>query len=68
MDRGEQALRRCLELTPGKGEPGHAAAQWRLGVIAEKRGDRAAARSAYEEALKLDPAFAQARESLVKLK
>ena len=68
LDRGEQALRRCLELTPGKGEPGHAAAQWRLGVIAEKRGDRAAARSAYEEALKLDPAFAQARESLVKLK
>ena len=68
LDRGEQALRRCLELAPGKGEPSHAAAQWRLGGIAEKRGDRAAARAAYEEALKLDPAFAQASESLAKLK
>ena len=68
LDRGEQALRRCLELPPGKGEPGHAAAQWRLGVIAEKRGDRAAAQAAYEAALKIDPAFHEAGESLAKLK
>lgn len=67
LDRGEQALRRCLELTPGKGDPGPAAVQWRLGNIAEKRGNPAAARSAYEAALQADPHFAQASESLAKL-
>ena len=68
LERGEQTLRRCLDLTPGKGEPGHAAVQWRLGNLAEKRGDRAAARADYEAALKIDPAFPQAIESLAKLK
>jgi tetratricopeptide (TPR) repeat protein len=68
LDRGERALRRCLELTPGKGEPGHAPVQWRLGNLAEKRGDPAAARAAYEAALKLDPDFTQAKDSLAKLK
>jgi tetratricopeptide (TPR) repeat protein len=68
LDRGEQTLRRCLELTPGKNEPGHTAVHWRLGNIAEKRGNPAAARTEYETALKLDPAFAQAKESLAKLK
>jgi tetratricopeptide (TPR) repeat protein len=68
LDRGEQALRRCLELTPGKNDPGHAAAQWRLGNIAEKRGNPAAARAAYRAALRLDPAFPQAADSLAKLK
>ncbi len=68
LDRGEQALRRCLELSPGKGEPGHAPVQWRLGNLFEKRGDPAAARAAYEAALKIDPTFAQAKDSLAKLK
>jgi tetratricopeptide (TPR) repeat protein len=68
LDRGEQALRRCLELTPGKNEPGPAAVQWRLGNIAEKRGARDAARLDYETALKVDPAFQQAIDSLAKLK
>ncbi len=68
LDRGEQALRRCLELTPAKNEPGHAAVHWRLGVIAEKRNDPAAARVAYETSLKLDPEFKLAADSLAKLK
>jgi tetratricopeptide (TPR) repeat protein len=68
LDRGEETLRRCLGLTPGKGEPGHAAVHWRLGVIAEKRKDSAAARAAYETSLKLDPEFKQAADSLAKLK
>ncbi|MEO6875408.1 MAG: tetratricopeptide repeat protein [Opitutaceae bacterium] len=68
LDRGEQALRRCLELTPGKGEPSHAAVQWRLGILAEKRGDKSAAHAAYEASLKLDPGFKQAGDSLAKLK
>lgn len=68
LERGEQALRRCLELTPGKGEPGHAAVQWRLGVIAEKRGDPVAARADYQASLKIDPEFREAIDSLAKLK
>jgi len=68
LDRGEQTLRRCLDLPPGKSDPGHAAAQWRLGNIAEKRGNPAAARVAYQAALAIDPKFAQAIDSLAKLK
>ncbi len=68
LDRGEQALRRCLELAPAKNEPGHAAVHWRLGVIAEQRKDSAAARVAYETSLKLDPEFKLAADSLAKLK
>ena len=61
-------LRRCLALTPGPGEPPHAAVQWRLGNLAEKRGQPAAARAAYEASLAADPGFTQARESLAHLK
>ena len=68
LDRGEQVLHRCLGLTPGPGEPGHAPVQWRLGNIAEKRGDTPAARAAYAAALKEDPNFTQARDALAKLK
>jgi len=67
LPRGEQALRRCLELTPGKGDPGPAAVHWRLGNLAEKKGDPLAARAAYEAALQADPNFQQASESLAKL-
>lgn len=70
VDRGLTSLRRCLELpaptTPNT--PGHAAAHWRLGNLLEKKKDLAAARAAYEAALKLDPNFAPATESLNKLK
>ncbi len=68
LDRGEQSLRRCLELTPGKNDPGYAPVHWRLGNIAEKRGQAPAARAAYEAALKVDPNFTQAKDSLAKLK
>ncbi len=68
LDRGEQALRRCLELTPGKNEPGPAAVQWRLGNIEEKRGAKEAARLDYITALKVDPDFKSAADSLAKLK
>lgn len=68
VEDGERALRRCLELTPGADDPGHAPVQWRLGNLAERRGDTAAARAAYEAALKLDATFRQAADSLAKLK
>lgn len=67
LDRGAEALQRCLALTPPAGAPGHDAAHWRLGIIHEKRGDKAAARAAYEAALKVNPKFPQALEALKKL-
>lgn len=70
LDRGLASLRRCLELTPpaAPNTPGLAAAQWRIGNILEKKNDPAAARVAYEAALKLDPKFSPAADSLKKLK
>lgn len=67
LDAGETHLRRCLELTPAADEPSHAAVHWRLGNLAERRKNPAAARTAYETALRLDPDFRQARDSLAKL-
>lgn len=67
LDRGLAALRRCLALSAPAGAPGHAAAQWRIGNILEKQNDPAGARTAYQTALKLDPKFTQAAESLKKL-
>ncbi len=67
LDRGLIVLRQCLAQVPPAGQPGHAAAHWRIGVILEKKNDQPAARSAYEAALKVDPKFPQALESLKKL-
>jgi len=67
LDRGVAALEKCLALAPVQGQPNHTAVQWRLGNICEKKGDKAGARAAYEAALKLDPKFPQAIESLKKL-
>lgn len=70
IDRGLTSLRRCLELpaptTPNT--PGHAAAHWRLGNLLEKKKDLPGARAAYEAALKLNPNFTPAADSLKKLK
>lgn len=67
-DAGEKHLQHCLALTPGKGDPGHAAVHWRLGQIAEKHHSPAAAHAAYETALQLDPGFKPAADALAKLK
>ena len=64
LDRGLLALRRCLELTPGKNDPTHAAAHWRLGNILEKKADKPGARAAYEASLKAQPGFKRAAEAL----
>jgi tetratricopeptide (TPR) repeat protein len=68
LDRGEQSLRAYLQHTPGPNEVSHAVANWRLGMIAEKRGNKAAARESFEAALKLDPNFRQAKEALARLR
>jgi tetratricopeptide (TPR) repeat protein len=68
MDRGLELLKKCLGLTPPPGVPGHEAVHFRIGTIMEKKGDKAAAKAAYETALKLAPQFGQAAEALNKLK
>ena len=69
LDRGLSALRRCLELpVPSVANtPGHAAALWRIGVILERKKDVPGARTAYETAVSLEPAFLPAADSLKKL-
>jgi tetratricopeptide (TPR) repeat protein len=67
LDRGLVTLRRCLELTPPPNQPGHSGAHFRIGVILEKKGDKPAARVAYEAALKLDPKMKLALDALAKL-
>jgi tetratricopeptide (TPR) repeat protein len=68
LDRGEAALRAYLRGTPKPNEPSFAATHWRLGQIAEQRGDKAAARDEYQTAVTLDPNFKQAKEALSRLK
>ena len=64
---GERALRRCLEKISAASEPSHAAVWHRLGLIAERRGDRDGARAAYREALRLEPSFTRPQEALKRL-
>ena len=68
LDQGETALRGYLEQEPEAGQPSHAGARWRLGMIAEKRGDRAGARREYEAALALDPSMKGAKDGLARVK
>lgn len=67
LEQGRDALSRCLTLAPQEGDPSHAAAHWRLGLILEQLGDPTAARVAYQAALQEDPNFAQAKAALKKL-
>lgn len=61
LDRGEALLRQYLALRLGFDDPTPATAQIRLGMIAEWRGNRAAARAEYEAALRLEPKNKEAR-------
>ena len=68
LERGESALRAYLQHEPRYDEPSHAAAHWRLGQIAELRGDVTMARQAYGTASAMDPKFKQAKEALARMK
>lgn len=68
LDRGIEALQRCLALAPAPGSPGHDAANWRLGNLWEKKGDAKAARTTYQAALAITPGYAHAIDALKKLK
>jgi tetratricopeptide (TPR) repeat protein len=68
LERAEAAMRAYLNHTPRPNEPSHAAAHWRLGMIAERRGDSAAARRAYEDAVKADPKHEPAKAALKRVR
>lgn len=70
LDRGEEALRRYLSAPPppALNLPSLSVVHLRIGNIAERRGNSAAARAAYEQALRLDPRSNQARRALEGLK
>jgi len=67
LDRAAEALEAYLQTTPGKNDPSLAAAHWRLGMVHERRQNRQQAKTEYESALRLDPTFKPATESLKKL-
>jgi tetratricopeptide (TPR) repeat protein len=67
LDRGAAALQRYLGHTPGPDSPPLANAHYRLGMVYERQGNKAGARSEYQAALKLDPKLNDAKEALKKL-
>lgn len=68
LDRAQWALTRFLALPHHRGMQSLAAGHWRLGMVNEAKGDKTAAKTEYETALRLDPNLAGAKASLAKLK
>jgi tetratricopeptide (TPR) repeat protein len=67
LDRAEDCLKRYLGHTPGPDSAPLANAHFRLGMVYEKKGNKAAARTEYQTAVKLDPNLKDAKEALAKL-
>jgi cytochrome c-type biogenesis protein CcmH/NrfG len=69
LDEGAAGLRRYLDggLVRGDNDPKDTNAWWRLGQIQAKQGDKAAARTAFQTALRLDPENAEAKKDLAAL-
>lgn len=68
LERGAAALAGYLRGSPRPGEPSLGGAHWRLGMIREKQGQRAAARAEYEAALRLEPKLDGARKGLERVR
>ena len=69
LERGLDALKRCLKVEPPTpASPTHSHTWQRMGNILEQLGRVDDARTAYENALKLDPGNRQASDALAKLK
>ena len=64
LDRGEELLRAYIAWQPGRDDPQRPQALARLAQVCEKKGDRAAARRAYEDALQLDASLKDCKEGL----
>lgn len=67
LDDGIAAAQRCLQLPEQPKEPTHAHVHAFLGRLQEKKGDKTAARAAYQVALVLDPKFKEAADALKRL-
>jgi tetratricopeptide (TPR) repeat protein len=68
LDLALLRFNKCLTLTPPPKATGPAYVYWRIGQLQEKRGDKPAARAAYEASLQADPNFSKASEALERLK
>lgn len=64
LPRGEEAARQYLAHTPGEDDPPLARAWYWLGMVLEKQGKRADAKSAYVTSLKLTPGAKDVTEAL----
>lgn len=64
LDKGEAYLQKYLLHPPESNEPSHAGANMRLGMIQEKKGNKAGAKKLYETALKMDPSLNEAKTGL----
>ena len=67
LPRAERYFRMYLTIEPEGGEPHHAAAHWRLGLVLEKAGKKTEAIAEMEEALRSQPDFKEAKEDLKRL-
>jgi tetratricopeptide (TPR) repeat protein len=68
LDRAEECLKRYLGHTPaGYPHASLADAHHRLGMVYEKKGNKALARTHYRKAVELDPKLEEARKALGKL-
>jgi tetratricopeptide (TPR) repeat protein len=68
LPRAERYFRKYLTMEPEGGEPHHAAAHWRLGLVLEKEGKNAEAIGEMEEALRAEPDFKEAKADLKRLR
>lgn len=64
LDRGLAALNRYVTMTPGPNQPPLKWAWLRIGEIQIQRKDMAAARTAIQKSLEIDPQFKEAKEAL----
>ncbi len=64
LERGEECLKKYLQYTPKTNEPSHAGATMRLAQIAEKKGNKVAAKDLFAQAVKMDGNLKEAKEGL----
>jgi tetratricopeptide (TPR) repeat protein len=64
LDRGEESLKKYLTYKPKGDAPPLSGAWFRLGMVYEKKGDKAKAREHYQKSLELDPSNAEVRQGL----
>lgn len=68
LPRAERYFRKYLTMEPEGGEPNHAAAHWRLGLVLEKEGKRPEAIGEMDEALREQPDLKEAKDDLKRVR